>query len=446
MTDFKLIEGDITLRKSNGTELGTGTDPLRVDPTGTTAQPVSDGGGSLTVDATSLPLPTGAATETTLAAINTATGTTADADTVNTVIGRLKQIITRLSGGLPAALTGSGNLKTAISEALPAGTNNIGDVDVVSSALPTGAATETTLASINTKTLAAGQALMTASSPVVIASDQLAVASKNAAASQVDGHSATIGTTTDADTTNTVIGRLKQLVTKLAGGLPAALVGGRLDSNIGAWLGSTAPTVGQKTQAASIPVVLPSDQTVAVSSGATEEQTFTVVALNATIGSNKSMLSIYNPTGSSKVLKLREYYVRNSQTSAVTGVIGEFRLLRVTGVTGVTGGTALTPERHDTTNTLGAGILCHTGATAFTGGTESTNPLDIMRISTDEWGTGTLDQEGAQQTIANYLPARVKRDAQQQPFVLRGNEAIHLKFATASTAGAFDIIFIFTQV
>ena len=42
--------------------------------------------------------------------------------------------------------------------------------------------------------------------------------------------------------------------------LPAALVGGRLDANIGAWLGSTAPTVGQKTSANSIPVTLASDQ------------------------------------------------------------------------------------------------------------------------------------------------------------------------------------------
>lgn len=42
--------------------------------------------------------------------------------------------------------------------------------------------------------------------------------------------------------------------------LPAALVGGRLDENIGAWLGSTAPTVGQKASASSIPVVVASDQ------------------------------------------------------------------------------------------------------------------------------------------------------------------------------------------
>jgi len=43
--------------------------------------------------------------------------------------------------------------------------------------------------------------------------------------------------------------------------LPAALVGGRLDENLGAWLGSTAPTVGQKVMASSIPVTFASDQT-----------------------------------------------------------------------------------------------------------------------------------------------------------------------------------------
>lgn len=42
--------------------------------------------------------------------------------------------------------------------------------------------------------------------------------------------------------------------------LPGALVSGRLDANLGAWLGSTAPTVGQKTMAASVPVAVASDQ------------------------------------------------------------------------------------------------------------------------------------------------------------------------------------------
>jgi hypothetical protein len=44
------------------------------------------------------------------------------------------------------------------------------------------------------------------------------------------------------------------------GQLPTALVGARLDTNVGAWLGSTAPTVGQKTAANSLPTILASDQ------------------------------------------------------------------------------------------------------------------------------------------------------------------------------------------
>jgi len=44
------------------------------------------------------------------------------------------------------------------------------------------------------------------------------------------------------------------------GQLPTALVGARLDCNTGAWLGSTAPTVGQKTMANAVPVSIASDQ------------------------------------------------------------------------------------------------------------------------------------------------------------------------------------------
>lgn len=42
--------------------------------------------------------------------------------------------------------------------------------------------------------------------------------------------------------------------------LPLSLLGGRLDTNIGSWFGSTAPTVGQKPMSSSVPVVISSDQ------------------------------------------------------------------------------------------------------------------------------------------------------------------------------------------
>jgi len=63
--------------------------------------------------------------------------------------------------------------------------------------------------------------------------------------------------------------------------LPASLVGGRLDSNLGAWLGSTAPTVGQKTMANSVPVVIASNQSTLPISGNIAIESFSNAASDA---------------------------------------------------------------------------------------------------------------------------------------------------------------------
>jgi hypothetical protein len=217
---------------------------------------VTDGGGSLTVDgsiavsnlpatqavsAAALPLPAGASTETTLAAVSTATGALADAEsgagngsviallkrartllgdissdlgvpsdveaTANgSLIAVLKRVRTLLSGGLPAALGASGGLKVEQVVAGPtqpvSGTlavSNFPATQPVSAAalpLPAGASTEATVSALNAATGA-----------------------------QADAEQAGNGS---------VIAILKRLRTLLAGGLPAALVGGRLDVNIGA--------------------------------------------------------------------------------------------------------------------------------------------------------------------------------------------------------------------
>ncbi|MBZ5702109.1 MAG: hypothetical protein LAN84_09700, partial [Acidobacteriia bacterium] len=75
----------VNLRNASGTEIGTAGAALRVDPVGTTTQPVSGTFWQATqpVSAASLPLPAGAATEATLSALNTKVNTeiTADYDT-----------------------------------------------------------------------------------------------------------------------------------------------------------------------------------------------------------------------------------------------------------------------------------------------------------------------------------------------------------------------------
>ncbi len=116
---------------AGGADLGTATVPIRTDPTGTTTQPVSgtvtanagtgpwpvtDNGGSLTVDGSvslAAELPAG-------------TNNIGDVDVLSLP-------------ALPAGTNNIGDVDVLSLPALPAGTNNIGDVDVLSlPALPTG--------------------------------------------------------------------------------------------------------------------------------------------------------------------------------------------------------------------------------------------------------------------------------------------------------------------
>lgn len=109
------------------------------------------------------------------------------------------------------------------------------------------------------------------------------VAKDFATSAKQDAEAVLVGAVTEAapatDTASSGLNgrlqRIAQRLTSMIALLPAALVGGRLDTNTGAWLGSTAPTVGSKTSAASIPVVIASDQGAVAVSG-------TVVANPAT--------------------------------------------------------------------------------------------------------------------------------------------------------------------
>jgi hypothetical protein len=108
------------------------------------------------ISAAALPLPTGAATETTLSALNTkipAQGQALMAASTPVVIAS-DQSVVPVSGTFWQATQ---------------------PVSAASLPLPTGAATENTLAALNTKIPALGQAAMAASTPVVIASNQSAI-------------------------------------------------------------------------------------------------------------------------------------------------------------------------------------------------------------------------------------------------------------------------------
>lgn len=145
--------------------------PLKTDASGNLLiSPAATGvAGHVIVDSSALP--TGAATQTTLATVSTTLGSILLDMTNGTQVTGITGTVPLPTGASTAALQTSGNsqLVTIASNQ----TNGTQVTAVNSSVLPTGAATETTLAAINTKTPVLGQALAAASVPVVLTAAQL---------------------------------------------------------------------------------------------------------------------------------------------------------------------------------------------------------------------------------------------------------------------------------
>lgn len=186
-----------------------------------------------------------------------------------------------LVGGRLAVDTGAtGGLTDAELRASPVSVDGSGVVQPISATslpLPSGAATDAGLAAIFARQTDGSQhTVVDASALPSGAATAANQATANASLSSIDGKLSSpvtvTGALTDTQLRATPVPVSGTITVQDGGGaitvdtgqLPAALVGGRLDENVGAWLGSTAPTVGQKTMANSVPVVLPSDQTVSV--------------------------------------------------------------------------------------------------------------------------------------------------------------------------------------
>lgn len=108
-----------------------GVDGAAADVSNENPMPVSDAGLALTIDdgGSSVSVDDNAGS---LTVDSTALGTPAEAEASGEggIIGILKRLRTRLGAGLPGTLTASGNLKTAVVEELPTGTQSIGKVTV----------------------------------------------------------------------------------------------------------------------------------------------------------------------------------------------------------------------------------------------------------------------------------------------------------------------------
>jgi hypothetical protein len=201
----------------------------------------------------------------------TATGTTGDADTTSTLIGLLKWIKARL----PTALGSQGALKV---EGVASGTPQ-----------PT----------------------------------------SNTAGAQVDGHSATIGTTSDASTATTVIGRLQKLVSLL----PTALGAGgglKIDGS-----GTALPVSGTVTSApATNAAAIPTREVPAYAAG---RQYHTQTSAGIANAASKLLFGFSNSTGGN--VYIDRINLSNTQTGTIAGVVGQMNVQ--TGSSAITGGTTI---------------------------------------------------------------------------------------------------------
>jgi len=166
--------------------------------------------------------------------------------------------------------------------------------------------------------------------------------------------------------------------------------------------------------------------------------TFSAYAQAVQIGNNKIMFSLVNASGSSVKIKIHDIKITNVQTTAVTGVIADFRLQRCVNHSA---GTAITPNSFDTTNALNGSVTARTNATITT---ESAAIMRRALFSTDEWGVGSIDVESYHYPLQLYNSFFKKTD-NTKALVLNANEGFTIKQVTNSTVGTFDILVLFTQ-
>ena len=217
------------------------------------------------VSAASLPLPTGAATETTLASIDSKvlTDTQLRASAL-AVSGPLTDTELRASA-VPVSMASAPLPTGAATEATLSALNgkvtavNTGAVVVASSALPTGAATEATLVSIDAKVLTDTQLRAT---PVPV-SGPLTDTQLRATAVPVSAASLPLpsGAATEA-TLSALNGKVTAVNTGAVVVASSALpTGAATEATLAAASAKLPATLGQKTSAGSLAVVMASDQT-----------------------------------------------------------------------------------------------------------------------------------------------------------------------------------------
>ncbi len=168
--------------------------------------------------------------------------------------------------------------------------------------------------------------------------------------------------------------------------------------------------------------------------------TWRATAQDVAFANAKSMLDIFNASGSGRVLRIRRVYQFNNVPIAVTGVLTTMRLVRTSGP--ATGGSTITPVAH---NTVSAALPAQ-----VTAGTDRTNTdVDLFRQylwSNDEPAITIfgLDEWECMVPFAEVWDAGYG-DSDVQPIVCREVQGFHIKHQGSTTVSQTDLEIEFTN-
>jgi hypothetical protein len=168
-------------------------------------------------------------------------------------------------------------------------------------------------------------------------------------------------------------------------------------------------------------------------------QTYTVAAVGATFGNNKSMLGVFNGVGSGRIIRVYRVWTLNNQTAGVTGVLTTWTMRRTTAQSG---GTAITPTKHDTlSETAPAQALFATGATATL---SSDVALRAWMWSNDEPVVSSATSDEFETLIPLNCVWDATGDANIEPLTLREGQGVSIHHSGSSAVGLCDVFLEYT--
>lgn len=163
-------------------------------------------------------------------------------------------------------------------------------------------------------------------------------------------------------------------------------------------------------------------------------QTYTLAATAVTMANNKSLIAVFNDTGSGRIVRLYRAWILNNQHIAIAGSITMLELRRITTRSA---GVTITPLKHNSSSENFPSQV-----TAATNSTVTTSDLFIRAgFSTDEPASATLSIDEIQLMPAlNVIWDVGYNDSNIEPIVCREGQGVSLQNVGATT-GQVDVFF-----